>query len=83
MGKSFHWILRIVALAGIPVTLLTALVFDIELSRLIYGKADLMGLVVEIASLTGLAVLIPRCTGACDLKPRPRDSSVLSSIFWR
>jgi hypothetical protein len=58
MGKPFHWILRLATLAGIPVALLTALVFDIEFSRLIYGKADLPGLAVEIASLLALAVLI-------------------------
>lgn len=47
-----------IALLGIPVAGLSAITFDIELSRLIYGQASPLFLGVEIASLLVLLFLV-------------------------
>ena len=79
MGNLFHWILRLAAIAGIPVALLTALANDVEFSRLIYGKADPRGLIVEIVSLIALAVLILALR--LSLKSGPASPGLLDAVF--
>jgi len=79
MGKLFHWILRLTTLLGIPAVLLTAVIFDIEFSRVIYGKADLPGMAVELSSLVALAVLIPALRWS--LKSGPPPAKLLHPVF--
>lgn len=46
------------ALVGIPAAGLVAILFDLELPRLIYGQATAIGLAVEIISVTALITLV-------------------------
>jgi len=79
MGKTFHWILRLTTLVGIPAALLTALVFDIEFSRLIYGKADLPRLAVEVTSLIALVAMI--LTLRWSLRSEPTSTGIFRPVF--
>ncbi len=55
-GASYFWLF--IAALGIPLAGLTAILFDIEISRVIYGQASPLGLSIEITSLVAAIALI-------------------------
>jgi hypothetical protein len=72
MLDQASFFLMFVALLGIPAAGLVAILFNLELPRLIYGQATPIGLAIEIVSVTALIALVLLLRTCLALPSAPR-----------